>query len=91
MVNKNIGGLKMIDLKYLKNRIEDLAEAVHDAWLMQKRKGGWHSPCGKNCRYCHPDMIPYRNLTEKVKNYDRVTVKTVLNAIEKMSISKTIE
>lgn len=34
----------------------------------------------KRCEKCHPDMYPYEELSEKIKEYDRVTVRTVLNA-----------
>jgi len=35
----------------------------------------------KWCPNCHPDMYPYRELSENVKEYDRTTVRTVLEAI----------
>jgi len=33
------------------------------------------------CNKCHRDMIPYQELPEDIKDYDRVTVQTVLEAI----------
>jgi quinol monooxygenase YgiN len=38
----------------------------------------------KWCDKCHPDMYPYSQLPENIKEYDRVTVRTVLNAIKEM-------
>lgn len=38
----------------------------------------------KHCDKCHPDMYAYESLPEHVKEYDRVTVRAVLNAIEKI-------
>ena len=38
----------------------------------------------KHCDKCHTDMYPYSDLPEHVKEYDRVTVRTVLSAIERM-------
>ncbi len=38
----------------------------------------------KHCDKCHTDMYPYNVLPEHVKEYDRVTVRTVLAAIEDM-------
>ncbi|NIV11753.1 MAG: hypothetical protein GWN62_10875 [Aliifodinibius sp.] len=35
----------------------------------------------KHCDKCHTDMYPYDELPENVKDYDRVTVKTVLGAL----------
>lgn len=36
------------------------------------------------CDKCHTDMYPYTELSEDVKEYDRVTVRSVLDAIKKM-------
>lgn len=36
----------------------------------------------KYCDKCHPDMYPYGELPENVKDYNRMTVKTVLDAIQ---------
>jgi hypothetical protein len=33
-----------------------------------------------HCDECHEDMKPYEELAESVKEYDRVTVKTVLSS-----------
>lgn len=38
----------------------------------------------KFCDKCHADMYPYEDLPENVKDYDRVTAATVLNAISEM-------
>jgi hypothetical protein len=38
----------------------------------------------KWCQNCHPDMYPYKDLSDNVKEYDRVTVRTVLNAIKEL-------
>ena len=39
----------------------------------------------KWCDKCHTDMYNYKELDENIKDYDRVTVKTVIKAIEKLS------
>jgi len=39
----------------------------------------------KFCDRCHPDMYPYNKLPENIKDYDRVTVKAVLSAIESLN------
>ena len=38
----------------------------------------------KICGKCHTDLYPYDELPEHVKEYDRVTVKAVLRALEKL-------
>jgi len=39
----------------------------------------------KVCDKCHPDMYPYEELSEEVKEYDRVTVRAVLAAQTKLA------
>ncbi|PGN53953.1 hypothetical protein CN978_30085 [Priestia megaterium] len=38
----------------------------------------------KWCEKCHQDLYPYEELDENIKEYDRVTVRTVLNAIKEL-------
>ena len=87
-----------MDTKKLEENIEFLSEQVHNAWWEEKKKQGFHSPkeCPtlrigdtilffkKYCDKCHTDMYPYNELPENVKEYDRVTVRTVIEAIKKM-------
>lgn len=54
--------------------VEELAKEVHDAWWRERERQGITN---------HPDMIPYENLEENIKEYDRVTVRTVLLALNK--------
>lgn len=80
--------------------IEQLSEKVHDAWWEEKRKQGFHAPleCPRRaptnqygkfeavCDRCHTDMYPYKELPENIKEYDRVTVRAVLQAIDELGI-----
>ena len=36
----------------------------------------------KLCEKCHPDMYPYKQLPDNVREYDKVAVQTVLDAIK---------
>ena len=38
----------------------------------------------KRCGKCHTDLYDYRDLPEHVKEYDRVTVRAVIKALEKL-------
>lgn len=53
-------------------QIERICEAVHDGWQAEKRRQGVTD---------HPNMVPYADLPESVKEYDRVTVRRVLDAL----------
>ena len=52
--------------------IEYLSEKVHESWQEEKHKQGV---------YNHPDDIPYSELADNIKEYDRVTVRSVLKAL----------
>lgn len=58
--------------------LETIAEAVHNAWWEEKKKQGVTD---------HPDMIPYSELSEEVKEYDRVTARTTIEAFNYMTHS----
>jgi hypothetical protein len=86
-----------MDLKYLYDNLEKLASEVHKAWWKEKEKQGFHSVLDcpdyidkiddkfvKICEKCHTDMYPYDELPDNVKEYDRVTVRTVLAAIKNL-------
>ena len=63
-----------------------LRESAKDAHAQDIRSLGhnefpkFHKFCGK----CHTDMYPYSELPENIKDYDRVTVETVLKAISEL-------
>lgn len=61
-----------------KVNLETIAEAVHNAWWEEKKKQGVTD---------HPDMIPYSELSEEVKEYDRVTARTTIEAFNYMTHS----
>lgn len=56
--------------------LEKVAEAVHNAWWEEKKKQGVTD---------HPDMLPYNQLSEEVKEYDRVTAKVTIGSINYMT------
>jgi hypothetical protein len=56
----------------MNNLLEFLAEKVHEAWQEEKHKQGIFN---------HPDDIPYSQLKDNIKEYDRVTVRTVLRGL----------
>jgi hypothetical protein len=76
--------------------IEHLSSNVHDSWWKEKKEQGFHAPlsCPRRspanrygkfepvCDKCHTDMYPYEELPENIKEYDRVTVRTVLQALD---------
>lgn len=93
--------------------IELISEEVHNAWMEEKIKQGFHNPddCRSSnhlsfmntdcknqerltdlhnpkfykwCDKCHTDLYPYDELPDNIKEYDRVTVNAVINAMDKV-------
>jgi len=67
---------------------ERLAENTHDVWAELRASEGW--TWGKersDAQKLHPDMVPYAELTESEKEYDRQTVIQTLKAIVALGYS----
>ena len=66
----------------LEELTEKLAENAHDQWAMQRINDGW--VIGKkrdDDKKTHPSLIPYNELAESEKAYDRITAMETLKAI----------
>lgn len=62
---------------------ELLAKNTHDNWSKQRIAEGWrHGPKRDDAKKEHPSLIPYEQLSESEKQYDRTTametIKTIL-------------
>ena len=61
---------------------EQIAENVHDVWAQQRIAEGWKYGKKRNDeRKEHPCLVPYENLTESEKEYDRKTAMETLKVI----------
>jgi hypothetical protein len=63
--------------------VEKLAENAHDVWALQRKKDGWtKGPSRDDKLLQHPCLVPYEELEEAEKEYDRKmaleTLKTIL-------------
>ncbi len=68
----------------LEELTELLAENAHDNWAKQRLADGWtYGPERDTTRKTHPDLVPYGDLPESEKDYDRTaameTLKTVIS------------
>ena len=62
--------------------IERLAENAHDVWARRKRADGWtYGPNVDEATRKHPDLLPYAELAEDKKEYDRDTAVETLKLI----------
>ena len=61
---------------------ERLAENTHDVWASRRLAEGWtHGPARDDVAKKHPDLVPYADLSDTEKQYDRATAMETLKAI----------
>jgi hypothetical protein len=61
---------------------ERLAENAHDLWAEQRLRDGWrHGPRRDDGRKEHPGLVPYADLDESEREYDRRNAMETLKAI----------
>jgi hypothetical protein len=64
---------------------ERLAENTHEVWSKERMAQGWtYGPKRDDSNKHHPDLIPYGELTEGEKQFDRKTAMETLKAIVAM-------
>jgi hypothetical protein len=66
----------------LKQLTEQLAENAHDNWAKRRLSEGWTwGPERDDAAKKHPYLVPYGELPESEKHYDRDTAMETLRAI----------
>ena len=61
---------------------ERLAEHTHDLWAAQRLADGWTlGPKRDDAAKTHPGLVPYAELSESEKQYDRATAMGTLKAV----------
>lgn len=61
---------------------ERLAEHTHDLWAAQRLSEGWtFGPARDDANRKHPCLVPYAELPESEKEYDRRTALGTLKAV----------
>ena len=56
-------------------RLELLAETEHERWMACYRLAGWKQGERNDIKKIHPDLVPYSQVDDKTKEFDRDTVK----------------
>lgn len=79
---------KFIDLKHVKlpDVFEELREAIaenaHDTWALERQSEGWtYGPKRDDSKLETPDMVPYAQLPESEKQYDRIMAEDTLKLL----------
>ena len=61
---------------------ERLAENTHETWALQRMREGWtYGPRRDDAKKTHPCLVPYAELPESEKAYDRATALETLKLI----------
>lgn len=64
---------------------EQIAENVHDVWAASRMANGWTYGQERNDTLkTHPCLVPYCELPESEKDYDRNTALQTLKLIQKL-------
>ena len=62
---------------------ELLAKNAHDIWARQRLAEGWrHGPQRDDARKEHPSLVPYEELSESEKEYDRSVALQIVKSME---------
>lgn len=79
---------KFLDLKHveLPNGFDELREAIaenaHDRWALERQSEGWtYGPKRDDSKLETPDMVPYAQLPESEKQYDRIMAEDTLKLL----------
>lgn len=58
--------------------VEMLARIEHDEWTGEKVRAGWsYAPVRDDDKKLNPYMVPYDELSEKIKEYDRDAIRNI--------------
>ena len=64
--------------------VEALAEDVHEQWAAARMRDGWrYGPARDDRNKLHPCLVPYGELPESEKEYDRISAVSTLKLIRK--------
>ena len=67
---------------------EALAENAHDRWAMERQSEGWtFGPKRDDAKLETPDMVPYSQLPESEKQYDRIMAEDTLRLLTALGYS----
>ena len=72
--------------------IEQMAKNVHEVWAQSRMEQGWtYGPERNDQLKQHPCLVPYEQLPEEEKAYDRDTALGTLKLITKLGFKITKE
>ncbi|MBI5249107.1 MAG: AAA family ATPase [Desulfomonile tiedjei] len=71
-------GVKPDRIRFTKPEIKFMAEMEHERWNSEKFLAGWsYGKVRKNRKLIHPNLVEWDKLPNKIKDYDRDTVRAM--------------
>jgi hypothetical protein len=68
--------------------LEKIAENTHETWAAGRMQEGWSwGPQRDDARKQHPGLVPYVDLADSEKDYDRRTAAEALKLIVKLGFA----
>ena len=68
--------------------VEALAFLEHRRWWNERLRAGWVAgPVRDDERRVHPDMVPYDDLSEQSREYDRAAVRAIPGILERAGLA----
>lgn len=67
--------------------LERCAEAAHNEWMAEKQRRGvttWPNEDGIE------QMVPYHELSEEIKDFDRIVVGAIIRVLENHNLTRAI-
>lgn len=65
--------------------VEQIAKNVHEVWAQERIKEGWtYGPVRDDVKKTTPCLVPYEELPESEKEYDRLTAFETLKLVVKL-------
>lgn len=69
----------------LEELTEAIAENAHDIWARARMDEGWtYGPLRDDAKMQHPDLVPYSQLPESEKEYDRLMAMNTLRLVRRL-------
>lgn len=69
----------------LEELTEAIAENAHDIWARARMDEGWtYGPVRDDAKKHHPDLVPYSQLPDSEKEYDRIMAMNTLRLVHRL-------
>lgn len=71
--------------EYLKPLVEEIAKNVHEVWSKSRIEQGWvYGEVKDSVKKTTPCLVPYEELSEEEKDYDRHTALETIKVVMKL-------